>query len=283
MRNRLGCALAALLAPFAPFAGPSASADVIAPAAAGSGSAVIAWGDYCHARFERARAELGHESARFGEGKIVLDEGAVHYIYARKTSPAATVYHARVSPTRERDGDGSWQREPGPEVHLHRRWGGREGRVDAADPAGIEERYASIFRRAVDDCLAAGAVAAAAPRSYAGQWTFDGGIRYDGCAGALVLRTGEFVISPDEKSLHSVRLGRDYHLRFENGMLIAENTFPDMNCPGKTFSERWVLAPTRDGGLEGGLDTTWDRRPMCGSPCDVDFYITARRDRRGAQ
>lgn len=287
MRNRTPLTFAAFAA-FASIAFPSpptVSADSSVPAPAAFDRRVAPWGDYCFARFQRAREELGRSHPRFAAGKVVHGDGAVHFIFALKDTSPSLLYHARVggaigldiSQTIWADSDG-WQREAGTDGALRRRMNGHEARLGAADPEGVDASFLSVFRRAADDCLAAGGVSAKAPRSFAGTWRFDGGIRFDGCAGALELRIGEFTVSSDERILHSVRLGRDYHVHVENGLLIAENTFPDPSCPDRTFHERWVLAPTGDHTAAGGLDTTWNRQPMCGKPCDVDFYISATRD-----
>jgi len=127
----------------------------------------------------------------------------------------------------------------------------------------------------------------------AGRWRFTagswGGVAGDGCAGQIVLYTGDFAIHPPgagdspgatggARRLHAEPRDRTYRLRFAGDDVVVEGTYPDRDCPGRAFSGRWLLR--RDGdALHGRLATSWLRTPTCRGMCTVDFPIRAMRVR----
>ncbi len=250
---------------------PSARADSTIPDVP-AGDVVRPWSDYCRDRLARAREELARLEPRFRAATVRrLETPGGGLVLAGPEGQSATVTAMGAGATEE-----GWRT-----VALRgseRRAGGLLGALGRGDRAHPDRRFESIARRAVDDCLAAGRLSPGAARSLAGSWSFTGDYAFDGCNRSIVLHTGEFIVAKDQRSVYAVPLERTYAAHLENGMLIASAELPDNTCPGKTFTERWVLTPSASGReLHGQLDTTWLRDPLCGATCDVDFRIDAKR------
>ncbi|MSP60898.1 MAG: hypothetical protein EXR72_11245 [Myxococcales bacterium] len=258
-----------------------AGADATPPAGRKPSSG---WQDFCVARLERARAEAARGDGVFARGEVVREGTAVEF---KAADPRGAVYRAGAGEERAKrasavtdwlDLTAAVDSVRPPDVHIGRQSGAFAGWVIASGPRA-KEVFVSTFRHAVDDCLAVGGMPANAPATYAGSYAFHGDYLYDGCARQIVLYEGNILIAPDQKSMFADRLKRRYRTHVEDGLFIAENREPDRDCPGKFFTERWVLSHAENGTLRGRLETTWARSPKCGNPCDIDFKLWATRNR----